>query len=423
MGSGRGRLCALAMGLAAWGQAQAAELEAAKPESVGLSSERLGRLDAAVQADVASRRLGGAVVAVARRGKVVQLKAYGKADVEAGVPMRTDHLFRLYSSTKPMISVALLMLYEEGKFQLTDPVEKYIPEFAGLKVATGPDGDHLALKAPDRKPTVQDVFRHTAGFPGGIMSAYGGPVEKAWLAADFGQGLPARMQAIAKLPLLYEPGTDWRYGPEHEIQAYLIEKLSGMPLEDFLRTRLFGPLKMTDTGYTVPADKLGRLTVMYGPDGAGGLKAYDRPVDSAYLKEARFPRGGTGLTSTVHDELRFGQMLLNGGELDGVRILSRKTVEMMLSDQLPAGVTTVGFAPKLTFPGMGYGLGIGVMGDVAASGRLGSAGTADWPGFGSTDMWIDRKEQMVIVAFDQFYPTDMNWLYRVQTLVYQALAD
>jgi CubicO group peptidase (beta-lactamase class C family) len=347
-------------------------------------------------------------VAVARRGKVVQLKAYGMADVAAGVPMRTDHLFRLYSSTKPMVSVALLTLYEEGKFQLTDPVEKYIPEFAGLQVYAGMDGERMILKPPARKITVQDILRHTAGFPGGIMKAYDGPVEKVWLAADLGQDLPARMQAIGKLPLLYEPGTDWRYGPEHDIQAYLVEKLSGLSLEDYLQARIFQPLKMTDTTYRPPAPKVARLTVMYGPDGPGRLKVYDAARDSAYLRESWAHRGSTGLVSTAHDELRFGQMLLNGGELDGVRILSRKTVEMMLSDQLPAGVTTVGFAPKVTFPGMGYGLGIGVMGDVAASGRLGSAGTADWPGFGSTDMWVDRKEQMVIVAFDQFYPTDMN---------------
>jgi CubicO group peptidase (beta-lactamase class C family) len=245
----------------------------------------------------------------------------------------------------------------------------------------------------------------------------------AGFAADLGDDLPARMQAIGKLPLMYEPGTDWRYGPEHDIQAYLVEKLSGMPLQDYLQARVFGPLKMTDTAYRLPPEKLGRLTVMYGPDGSGGLKVYDDPRNSEYLREHWRHRGSTGLISTARDELRFGQMLLNGGELDGARVLSRKTVEMMLSDQLPAGVTTVGFAPGVTFPGMRYGLGMGVMGDVAASGRLGSPGTADWPGFGSTDMLVDRKEQLVVVAFNQFYPTDMNWLYRVQTQVYQALVD
>jgi CubicO group peptidase (beta-lactamase class C family) len=315
------------------------------------------------------------------------------------------------------------MLYEEGKFQLTDPVDKYIPEFAGLKVYTGEASGQPVLEAPTRKITMQDIFRHTAGFPGTVLEAWGGPVEKIWIASKFPPDLAGRMHVIAGLPLAYEPGENWRYGPEHDIQAYLVEKLSGMPLDQFLRQRIFEPLGMNHTGYSVPADQLARYTAMYGPDPAGGLKVLDRPEASQYLKEAQYPRGSTGLSSTAEDELRFGQMLLNGGELDGVRILSRKTVDMMLTDQLPAQVKSIGFGPNLTFAGTRYGLGIGIMTDVAASGRLGSVGTADWPGAGTTDMYIDRKEQMITIALTQYMPSDMAWIYRVQTLAYQAFVD
>jgi CubicO group peptidase (beta-lactamase class C family) len=337
--------------------------------------------------------------------------------------MRDDSVVRIYSSTKPMVSVALLMLYEEGRFQLTNPLDRYIPEFADLRVFDGMDGGGMRLRAPSRKPTIQDAFRHTVGFPGGNLRAYDGPVERTWLAAPLPTELAPRVLAIARLPLAADPGTQWRYGPEHDVQAYLVEKLSGMSVEAFLRQRLFQPLGMTDTGFSPAPGTLSRLAVMYGPDGKGGLKVYDDSHASAYVRQAQHPGGSSGLVSTARDELRFGQMLLNGGELDGVRILSRKTVELMLSNQLPASITTVGFGPAVTFPGMGYGLGIGVINDVAASGRMSTKGAAEWPGFGSTDLLIDPKEQMVIVTLDQFYPTDMAWIYRIQTLAYQALID
>jgi CubicO group peptidase (beta-lactamase class C family) len=405
------------------GAALAAELESVKPEAVGLSSERLARLDAVVAADIAAHRNAGAVVLIARKGKVAHLKAYGMADAGKGVPMRTDSLFRLYSTTKPMVSVGLLILYEEGKFQLSDPVEKYIPEFAKLQVYAGEKDGRPVLRKPARKPTMLDVMRHTAGFPGGMLQAYTGPVETIWKGATFDQDLAPRMGQIADLPLLYDPGEDWRYGPEHDIQAYLIERLSGMPVDAFLEARVFRPLKMNDTFYKPPAGKMSRYTVMYAADGAGGLKVFDDPARSDYLAGASHPKGGSGLTSTAMDAARFGQMLLNGGELDGVRILSRKTVEAMTSDQLPAQVKGVGFFPNTYSGGLRYGLGVGVLTDVAASSRLGSPGTFGWPGYGTTDLAADPKEQMVIVVFTQKNPTDMAWIYRVETLAYQAVAD
>jgi CubicO group peptidase (beta-lactamase class C family) len=403
--------------------AAAAELEAAKPEAAGMSAERLARLDAAMQADAAAKRNAGSIVLIARKGKVVHLKAYGLADLETGAPMRTDSLIRLYSTTKPMVSVGLMILYEEGRFQLTDPVEKYIPEFAKLQVFDGEKDGRMVLRAPARKPTMHDVLRHTVGFPGTNLASFGGPVEKAWMATTFDRELAGKIRQITELPMVHDPGDDWRYGPEHDVQAYLIEKLSGTTVDKFLQDRLFGPLKMRDTFYVPPDDKLGRYPVMYSPDGAGGLKVYDHPKTSGYLADAKFPKGGSGLSSTAYDVVRFGQMLLNGGELDGVRILSRKTVEAMVSDQLPPNVKAVTFGPTNSWAGMRYGLGIGVMDDVAASARLGSKGSFGWPGFGTTDLLVDPKEEMVVVSFTQRFPTDMQWIYRAETLAYQAIVD
>jgi CubicO group peptidase (beta-lactamase class C family) len=403
--------------------ATAAELETARPEAAGMSAERLARLDAAMQADAAAKRNAGSVVLIARKGKIVHLKAYGLADTATGAPMRTDSLFRLYSTTKPMVSVGLMILYEEGRFQLTDPVEKYIPEFAKLQVYDGEKDGRMALRAPVRKPTMLDVMRHTVGFPGTALPAFNGPVERVWMAATFPPDLEGKIRKIAELPLLYDPGEQWRYGPEHDVQAYLIETLSGTTVDRFLKQRLFDPLKMRDTFYAPPPEDLGRYPVMYAADGSGGLKVYDDPKASAYLADAKHPKGGSGLSSTAYDVARFGQMMLNGGELDGVRILSRKTVEAMVSDQLPAKATGIAYGPANSWPGMRYGLGIGVMEDVAASARLGSKGSFGWPGFGTTDMLVDPKEEMVVVTFSQRFPSDMQWIYRAETLVYQSIAD
>lgn len=423
-----GRLLGLAAAMAlllAGGPLLAEELPLVAPESVGLSSERLARIDAALERDIANGRKAGAVVAVARNGKIAYLKAFGEANRERAVPMRTDHLFRLYSETKPIVSVGLLMLYEEGHFALTDPIEKYIPEFAGLQVLDGVEGERLLTRAPRRKPTIHDLFRHTTGFAGEIMALYDGPVERRLMALPPPSSLQDIVDRMAAVPLVYEPGTEWRYGLEHDIQAYLIEKLSGMPVDEFLRTRLFEPLGMNETFYTVPPALAARYAALYefGPDGA--VKLIDEGIDGPYAVQARaFARGGTGLTSTARDQLRFGQMLLNAGKLDGAQILSRTTVEMMLSDQLPAEVEAVSFGPGTDlFPGYRYGLGISVMGEVAESGMPGSVGAANWAGAANTDLFVDPKEDLLVLVWTQARPGDHRWLYAVRTLAYQALVD
>jgi CubicO group peptidase (beta-lactamase class C family) len=400
-------------------------LPEAVPESVGLSSERLERIDAAIAHDLAEGSKVGAVIAVARHGNLAYLRAFGSASRERGMPMGTDSLFRLYSETKPLVSVGLLMLYEEGRFALTDPLEMHIPEFAGLQVLDGIEGEQFVTRPPTRKPTIHDLFRHTTGFAGEIFALYDGPVEKRLMSLPPPTSLQDIVDRMAAVPLVYEPGTQWRYGLEHDVQAYLIEKFSGLPVDEFLRRRLFEPLGMTETFYAVPSSLAARYASMYELDGRGGAKLLDDGIEGPYATQARaFARGGTGLSSTARDQLRFGQMLLNGGQLDGVRILSRKTVEMMLSDQLPAEVPNVSFGPGTDlFPGYRYGLGIAVMGDVVRSGMLGSTGAANWAGFANTDLFIDPTEDMLILVWTESRPGDYRWMYRVRTLAYQALAD
>ena len=407
------------------GPALAEGLPRADPESVGLSSERLQRIDAAIARDLAEGRKVGAVVAVARHGKLAYLKAFGLANREREVPMRTDSMFRLYSETKPLVSVGLLMLYEEGRFSLSDPLEMYIPAFAGLRVFDRVEGGRTVTRAPARKPTIHDLFRHTTGFAGEIMALYDGPVEQQLMALPPPASLQQWVDRMAAVPLAYEPGAEWRYGPEHDIQAYLIEMFSGMPVDRFLRTRLFEPLGMTETFYAVPPSFASRYTAMYELDGKGGAKLTDAGSDGPYASGARaFARGSTGLSSTAQDQLRFGQMLLGGGQLGGVRILSRKTVELMLSDQLPKEIGGVSFGPGTDFfPGYRYGLGIAVVGDVARSAMPGSVGAANWAGFANTDLFIDPAEDMLILVWTQSRPGDYPWMYRMRTLAYQALAD
>lgn len=401
-------------------------LPPAKPAEVGFSSDRLDRLTRAMEHDIATGRRVGTVVAISRKGKTVYSTGFGHADRETGRKVMPNTIFRIHSQTKPIVSVGLLILMEEGYFSLNDPLAKHIPELAGLKVQDGLNTDGtFRLRPATRQPTMHDLMRHTVGWTGTVLDLYADPVSQKLAKGELKRpnNLGEIIKYLASEPLAYDPGTEWRYGPEHDVQAYLIEKFSGMKLADFLRTRIFEPLEMIDTSFDVSAHNLGRYTVMYAKQPDGSWKIFD-PIDrSTYLAEASDPRGGTGLSSTAADQLRFGQMLLDGGELDGKRILSRKTVEMMLTDQLPPAVTGVKFGTKFIKPGERYGLGIGLYTDVAASGLIGSEGVAYWPGFGHTVMFIDRKEDMLIVALSQHYPSDHAWEDRVRTLAYQAITD
>ena len=409
-------LCAA---VAASGAALASDLPGANPESVGMSAERLGRLSAATHGWVDEGRIAGVVTLVARRGHVVHLDAYGMADIEHNEPMTEDTYFRLWSMTKPVTSVALLTLYEEGKFQLSDPLARYLPEFENVKVLAGVDEKGAILvEDPVRAPTVHDLFRHTAGF------SYGsGPeaVRKLLQPSPYSEpSLEALTHRIANVPLIYQPGTRWVYSFSHDIQARLVEVLSGMAFDDYTRERIFEPLDMDEVVFGLPAELADRFASTYSLNEAGKLVAIDTPEDTRYDSP---PFGGTSLSGPVMDYARFAQMLVNSGELDGARILSPMTVDLMASNHLPDGVTR-GSAGGGAASGEGYGLGVRVVIDPAKAGNLTSAGTFGWSGAAGTHFFVDREEGLIAVFMVQRQgPGGFGMSNQFETLVYQAIVD
>jgi CubicO group peptidase (beta-lactamase class C family) len=431
-------LCVLAFA-SVGAPAGAAELATARPEAVGLSTERLARLDAGMQAEIDAGRKAGIVTLIARRGQVVHLKALGMAERESNTKMTTDQLFRLYSMTKPVTSVALLMLYEEGKFQLGDPLDKHIPAFKDLKVYAGMDASgKMVLEDPRRKPTIHDVFRHTAGFTYGVFG--GTPVDQLYQSngIDFGKlGSLKELveERLPKVPLLYHPGDQWVYSVSHDVQAYLVEHFSGMPFDEFVRERIVEPLGMKDAVFGVPKEYVARYTANYQstPDGKllrietrEGVAPQGSPNSAfgGYARYTRIPFGGLSMSSTAMDYARFAQMLLNGGELDGVRLLSPKTVELMTSNNLPRNIAQISVGPPdPNAPSTGYGLGVSVLLDPPLGGNLGSKGTFGWAGAASTWVSIDPAEEMVTIVMAQDMSFDAGFAGRFQTLAYQAIVD
>jgi CubicO group peptidase (beta-lactamase class C family) len=358
--------------------ANAADLDRVSPASVGVSPERLQRIDSAVQEEIDAGRKAGAAVLIARRGGVVYEKAFGYADLERKTPLRTDAYFRMFSMTKPVISVALLMLYEEGRFQLSDPLASYIPAMKNVSVEVGVDAlGQPVLEPPERPITIQDVFRHTSGLS----------------RVDYAEVDSVRKlseETLPGLPLLHHPGARWVYGPEHDVQAHLVEHFSGMPVDEFLAKRIFDPLGMPDSFYGEPRTDGPRNTVVCELDEDGRLITVDAPQGTPYGRFRNHPVGGSGLTMTLRDYARFSQMLLNGGELDGKRLLGRKTVELMTANHLPEDMPTL-------FPGFGYGLGVAVCISPAEAGNLGSVGQFGWGGYATTWLIIDPREELVAI--------------------------
>jgi CubicO group peptidase (beta-lactamase class C family) len=387
----------------------------------GMSSERLERLDEHFHRYVDDGLIAGVVTYIVRRGQVVHQDAYGLADVAARRPMSQDSYFYLYSMTKPVTSVALLILYEEGMFQLDDPLADYLPEMADLKLYDGEGDDgNMILKDPARQPTVHDVFRHTAGF------LYGGGgnrgIDRAYAEAALMNGTLAELtRKLGRIPLAYEPGTQWVYSVSHDVQARLVEVLSGMPFDEFAEQRIFEPLGMQDTVFGRPAALRDRFAVIYGGSERGQLQptgALDQPGAASRVL------GGLSLSSTAADYARFAQMLVNSGELDGLRILSRKTVDLMDSNHLPPGVSR-GAAGGGTAGGEGYGLGVRVVTDPAAAGNLTSVGTFGWSGAAGTHFFVDREEDLVGVFMIQSMggAGGPGISDEFETLVYQAIVD
>lgn len=398
-----------------------AKRSATSSAGAGMSAERLQRLDAHFSKYVDEGKLAGVVTWLARRGEVVHESAYGMADIAAQRPMTTDSYFYVYSMTKPITSVALLMLYEEGRFQLNDPVARYLPELANLKlyVSDGPGG-RMVLRDPARQPTIEDVFRHTAGFLYGFGGERG--VDKAYAEANVMGGTLAELtERLGTVPLAYEPGTQWVYSVAHDVQARLVEVLSGMPFDQFVQQRIFEPLGMKESVFGRPDALKDQFAVIYGPGPDGKLAptgALDAPGAATRVL------GGFSISTTASDYGRFAQMLVNSGELDGVRLLSRKTVDLMDSNHLPDGVAR-GSAGGGSAAGEGYGLGVRVVMDPAKAGNLTSAGTFGWSGAAGTHFFVDRAEDLVAVFMvQQMGGTDGPGLAaQFETLVYQAIVD
>jgi CubicO group peptidase (beta-lactamase class C family) len=375
----------------------AQSLKVVSPESVGLSTERLWRIDKYMQGEIDQKRKAGMVVLVARHGSVAYHKAFGFKNIESGTKMTTDTIFRLASMTKPITSAALLTLYEEGKFQLSDPLEKYIPAFKDVKVFAGFDNNGaMILEAPKRKITIHDVFRHTPGFGNADGSPVGKLYREAGVEMSKVNSLKEYVERLATVPLLYHPGERWVYGPSHEVQAYLAEYFSGMPFDKYVQKSVLQPLGMKDTVFGVPKELVSRFANIHtiGKDGLQVAQPLGGMTDDMFN---RIPSGGGGLSSTSTDYFQFAQMLLNGGKLGDVRILGKKTVELMRSNHLPPGV----ILPPAQGDS-GYGLGVYVILDPAQDENLGSAGNFGWGGAHLLYTIIDPKEDMVALFFTQF---------------------
>ncbi|MEO8308043.1 MAG: serine hydrolase domain-containing protein [Pseudomonadota bacterium] len=405
------------------GCAPGSEVPAAKTGDniSGMSAERLRRLDEHFHQLVDVGKIAGVVTWVARHDRVVHEDAYGMANIDAKRPMSKDSYFYVYSMTKPITSVALLMLYEEGRFQLSDPLARYLPELANLKLYTGDGhGGQMILGDPARQPTIEDVFRHTAGFlygPAGKRS-----IDTAYRDANVLGGTLAELtQRLGKLPLAYEPGSQWIYSVSHDVQARLVEVLSGMPFDEFVRKRIIQPLGLKHMVFGRPDALKDQFAVIYGVDADGKLKptgALDAPGAATHVL------GGFSISATAADYGRFAQMLVHSGELDGVRLLSRKTIDLMDSNHLPPGVAR-GAAGGGTVRGEGYGLGVRVVTDPAQAGNLTSAGTFGWSGAAGTHFFVDRSEDLVAVFMIQKMgtPDGAGMAAQFETLVYQAITD
>jgi CubicO group peptidase (beta-lactamase class C family) len=400
---------------------------AARPEALGFSSERLERLHAVMQREVDEKQLPGIVTILARHGKVVEEKTYGKKDIASDAAMTRDTIFRIYSMTKPVTGVAMMILYEEGKWHPSDPVSKYIPEFAHLKVFKGVDASgNMILEDPVHPPTMSQLMTHTAGFTYGFFGNT--PVDKLYLSEHVlqSQSLQEMIDKLAKMPLLYQPGTRWVYSVSMDIQGYLVEKLSGQSLPDFMQQHIFGPLGMKDSGFYVPKEKRKRFATSYSENANGelvsGAMADGLPTD--YAAPPAMASGGGGMVSTAQDYLRFAQMLLNGGELDGVRILGPETVKLMTSNHLDVSLETGEFflGPG---PGLGWGYDCGVFHDPQRADEVVGKGTFFWVGAADTWFWVDPTNDVVFIGMTQRL-LGPHWP-NVETLthapVYQALLN
>jgi CubicO group peptidase (beta-lactamase class C family) len=412
-----------------------------KPETVGLSSARLERLDAVMKKRyVDSGELPGLITQIYRKGELAHTGISGHADLERGKPMREDAIFRIYSMSKPITSVALMMLVEEGLIGLDDAVHTYIPSWKNLGVYASGMPTLLAGAPPsfittpvERPMKVVDLVTHTSGLTYGFMMRTS--VDAAYRKAkvnDFQTegGLEGMMEQLSHIPLEFSPGTAWNYSVSIDVMGYLVQKLSGLSFGEFLRTRLFEPLGMKDTAFFVPPEKIDRFTSCYQPKAHGGIKLQDDARESTYATPPALEAGGGGLVSTTHDYMRFCRMLVQGGTLDGVQILSPKTVQLFSLNHLPDNKQLADMAPpgmfsEAGYSGIGFSIGCGVNVNVAETRLPGSLGEFFWGGAASTAFWVDPAEELTVVFMTQVIGTEARLTLRrdLRTLVYSAMTE
>lgn len=398
----------------------------------GFAAERLERIDQHFAKYVDDGRLPGWLIAVARGGQVVHLSTYGKRDLESGAPVEVDTLWRIYSMTKPITSVAAMMLYEEGAFELKDPIHRWIPSFKEARVYK--EGSALnPVTVPMSEPVrIWHLLTHTSGLTYGFHHAH--PVDAMYRSAGYewgsppGKDLAAVCDDWASLPLLFQPGSEWNYGVSTDVLGRVVEVASGMSLEEFFRTRIFEPLGMTDTKWSVDETERERLAALYVRNPADGKAFRFDMMSAAAHNPPAFLSGGGGLISTARDYHRFCQMLLRGGELDGARLLGTRTLEYMTENHLPGGASLEEFGRPLfsetTFAGMGFGLGFSVLDNPAENKVLGSPGEFAWGGAASTAFWVDPVEDLTVLFLTQLLPSSTYPIRtQLKSLVYQALVD
>jgi CubicO group peptidase (beta-lactamase class C family) len=395
-----------------------------------LDPERLARIDAMVQGYIDAKQIPGAVTLVARRGEIAHVTVQGQKAFGASDPMRRDTIFRIYSMSKPITSVATLILYEDGKLRLTDPISKWIPELAKPRILRDPNGPLDATDPSPSEITVRDLLTHCSGLvysfttAGTLAKAY----EEGGLSGASGPIGPAEWAArLGKLPLAHAPGTRWNYSVSTDVLGLLVERVSGMPFAQFLEQRIFAPLGMRDTAFFVPEAKLSRLATNYMPNAQGGVDVFDAPQTSSYRVAPAFASGGGGLVSTVDDYARFALMLAGGGKLGDARILSRKTVELMTANHLNASEQeSFGLRGYRVFSGNAFGLGVMVQTEPAGTRGLGSVGKHGWGGAAGTWYWVDPEEELVAILMIQrmsFGGPPIAISRDFETAVYQAIAD
>ena len=400
------------------------------PESLGFSTDQLEALNASLEQLVDDQRVAGLVTMLARHGEIVQAETFGFQEIEQQIPMMSDTIFRIYSMTKPITGAAMMILHEQGLWDLDDPVSQFIPEFEGLQVAVEDDDGQIRRVPQDHPMTMRELMTHTGGLTYGLFSQSG--VDLLYLRAnvlDPNSSLQAMIDKLADIPLRQQPGSLWHYSVSVDVQGYIVEKLSEQTLPGFFEQHIFEPLGMEDTGFYVPADKADRLAIAvydHGPDGElirGAEIAPGASLEGDYSAPPGLPSGGGGLVSTASDYMRFAQMLLNGGELDGVRLLSPETVELMRSNHASTTATEAGAVVPLP-PGTGFGMDVAISLDPAATGSPVGAGSYWWAGAAGTWFWIDPENDLVFVGMAQHDFFDIeHFVGLTQGWTYQALVD